>query len=404
MNGTALSDDDREFWRRAAMLFGVISILKGVRAPGLWAATQANLDYGQGFIKRGLFGQTMRCLGIQVAHYDVFAYVSSFLLLSLFVVLLGWISRSTVWRLGNGVVVAVSAASFALTYWTQLIGYLEIPLAILALVAVSAGALKRRSIAVLACGGLGVLIHESYVLTFLPMTLLPSILAASSGNRGPVREFAPIVAVVAAIVAIAALCALGVPMTVQHVTHLQATMSAAVDFPPRGDFFPILTRSAADNVLVMSKTMSSGRWWLAQCNAFITFMPTTAFFLWIAFDIINHAAEPARRFNIKALVAITGLCPLVMQVLGWDIYRWYALAAFSSFISMSIVCRHYGAPQLTARMSVVRNVAVVLIAINMATGTGLFDGNHVNTFPFVDLWRAVLEWFARGGHFVRPPV
>jgi hypothetical protein len=404
MNETTLPDDDSRFWRRVAVLFGIISILKGVRAPGLWAATQANLDYSQGFIKRGLFGQVMRSLGIQIAHYDVFAYVSGFLSLGLLVTLLWWVSRSAVWRLGNGVVVAVCAASFALTYWTQLSGYFEIPLGFLSLVAVSVSVLRRRSIAVLVCGGLGVLIHESYVLTFLPMTLLPAILAASSGNRAPVRELAPVAAVVAVIGAIAAICALGVPMTAQHAARLQAAMSTAADFPTRGDFFPVLTRSTADNVLVMLKTMSTGPWWLAQANAFITFMPTTAFFLWIAFDIVEHAAEPARRFHIKVLVAFTGLCPLLMQILGYDIYRWYALAAFSSFISMSIVCKHYGAPVLAARMSVLRNVAVVLIAINMATGTGLFDGNHVNTFPFVDLWKAVLDWFTRGGHFVRPAV
>jgi hypothetical protein len=403
---TALLANDIWFWRAAVTLLSVIAILKGLRLPSLWAATQANLDYHQGFIKRGLFGELAYTLGIPIAHYDVFVLLSGFLLLVLLVLLARWVSRSGALRLADGKVVAVFGASFALTYLVHLIGYLEIPLAILALIAVSISTVNRRLLGALVAGCLGVLIHESYVLVFLPMTLLPAFLAAIAGGRSTastsstLRSFVPIAAIVAATAVVLLVVALGAPMTARRAGALQAAMTAAADFPTRGDFFPVLTRSAADNAAIMMATMTNGLWWLAQCNAFVTFMPTAGFFLWISLNIVDTHQGAGRA--AKAAVAFASLCPLAMQLVGWDIYRWYALAAFSSFISLTIVCRHYGCNAPLAASGAVRNIALLLIAVNMATGTGLFDGHRVDTFPFVDFWKSCLHWVISGGHFTQP--
>jgi hypothetical protein len=408
---TLLSDDTR-FWRAAAGLFAIISILKGLRLPSLWAATQANLDYHQGFIKRGLFGQLARSLGIPIAHYDAFVVLSALLLLAMLALLGRWVYRSGALRLEHGATVAVFGASYALTYLTHLLGYLEIPMAVLALVAVSSNtASYLRLLGAGIAGCLGVLIHESYLLTFMPVTLLQVLLSslaagpassppARPGNR--LRALLPIAVVVAAVAAVLVSIAWGAPMTPQRVNGLRAAMTVAVDFPTRDDFFPILTRSTADNVILMTSTMSNGSWWLAQCNAFIIFMPTAVFFLWIALDIVATCQPAAQRVAIKAAVLCASLCPLAMQLVGWDIYRWYALAAFSSFISLTIVCNHYGAAAAAGRSGALRHVGVLLIGINMATGTGLFDGYRVNTFPFVELWKSLLHWVFAGGHFPQP--
>ncbi len=394
--------DDSWFWSVGTVLFCGISILKGLRVPSLWAATQANLDYHQGFIKRGLFGQIIHSLGIPIVHYQMFVLLSGLLLMILAALLAWWVTRSGARLLGNGVVVAVFAASYIVTYLTQLIGYLEIALAVLALVALSISALSGRLTGIMIAGALGVLIHESYVLTFLPMTLLPALLAALDSRR-PLRAFAPVIAVLAAIAVVVLIAALAAPMTAQRTSGLQAAMAAMVDFPMRDDFFPVLTRSAADNVVIMVKTMANGLWWLAQFNAFVTFMPTAAFFLWVALDIVDTRRErKPQRLAVKAAVVFAGLCPLAMQFFGYDIYRWYALAAFSSFVSMTVVCNRYGIPSASIRTGALRNLGMLLIAINMAAGTGLFDGSRVDTFPFVDFWRSVIRLLGAGGHFSQP--
>jgi len=40
-------------------------------------------------------------------------------------------------------------------------------------------------------------------------------------------------------------------------------------------------------VLLMLQKMTTGAWWAAQANAFIAFMPTTAFFLCLALHIVD---------------------------------------------------------------------------------------------------------------------
>jgi hypothetical protein len=398
----ALVADDTTFWRVATYLFATISILKGLHTPSLWAATQANLDYRYGFIKRGMFGQIARMLGLHIAHYDAFVLLSGVLLLLAIVLIGWWTCRSGARRLAGGAVVAALGASYMVTYLVHLIGYLEIPMAMLALLGLAISASSGRLIAVLLLSCLGVLIHESYLVAFLPTTLLPALLAALEQRDNRWRALAPIAVVAGVVVVLVLAVALGAPMTAERAAALQANMTAEADFAPRMDFFPVLTRSAADNVAVMARTMTLGKWWLAQCNALLTFMPTAAFFLWVACDIIKARQAGARRFMLQAVVLVAGLCPLCMQLLGWDIYRWYALAAFNSFLALTVVCHRYGAP-LSGNIRAGRNIAILLIGINLATGTGLFDGRRVDTFPFVDFWWAVIHWIGAGGHFA-PPV
>jgi hypothetical protein len=396
--------DDKRFWAGAALLFGTVSLLKGLRVPNLWAATQAYLNYQNGFIKRGLFGEVVRGLGIPIAHYDVFVALSGFLFLIFLALLLRWILISGAQRLADGAVVALFAASYCLTFLAHMIGYLEIPSCALALSALAAAGSRFSLLAILVAGALGVLIHENYLVTFLPLTLLPPFLAAFTKPR-PVRELFPVAAVAAAIGVIVLVEALRPPMSIQQAGTLQAAMIAAVDFHPRADFFAVLTRSAGDNVVFMLAIMRKGLWWASQVNALIAFMPTTAFFIWLSFAIIDAGGHNARdRRVVKAAVILAALSPLSLQIVGMDIYRWYALAAFNSFVAMTVVWNRYGkgAEVLTDCSRSVRNLATALIAVNMATGTGLFDFYQVDTFPFIDHWRALLQWIVTGRHWMPP--
>jgi hypothetical protein len=384
--------DDVRFWRACIGLFATLAVLKGLRLPGSWAATQASFDYGHGFIKRGLFGAVMRLLDIQIAHYQVFVTVSAVTLAAFFAVLMVWVVRSSVRRLGDGALLALFAASYCVTFLTHMIGYLDIPSGILAVIALLASSSRGYLGVVLICGVLGVLIHENYLFTFLPVTLLPAVLRA--------RQWAMIATVAIIIGAVVVLESLAAPMDASHLAALVADLSARVDFQPRREVLEVLGRSSAENLQMMLGTLKTGIWWLAQANAFLAFMPTTALFIWAAFAIID-AHEGAGL--MKAGVVVAALSPLLLQFVGWDIYRWYALASLSSFLALTVVCRHYSeVVGIVLRGPAVRNAAVALIAMNMATGTGLFDYYHVDTFPFIDHWRGLADWIAGGGRWPTP--
>ena len=193
-------------------------------------------------------------------------------------------------------------------------------------------------------------------------------------------------------------------MTPEQVGHLEAQMTASVDFHPRREFFAVLTRSATANMYYMTRVMRSGFWWGTQLGAIVSFVPTTAFFLWLALRIVDAGHTGMDRRIVKAALMVAGLCPLLLQVLGMDIYRWYALAGLTSFLVLTIVYVHYrdSAAELALNSRSVQNVAIFLIAINLATGAGLFDGYRVDTFPFVDHGRGLAQWLMHGRHWIQP--
>src|SRR5262249_35598697 len=160
--------------------------------------------------------------------------VSGVLLMGFLLLLAWWIARSGVRRLADGAFVALFAASYCLTFLTHMIGYLEIPSAILALVAIATSNSRLSPVIVLATGIAGVLIHENYLFTFLPLTLLPLILKALGGPQ-PRRELAYVAVIVAVLGLAVVLEALAPPMSAERVARLQAAMSAAADFQPRDD-------------------------------------------------------------------------------------------------------------------------------------------------------------------------
>lgn len=387
------------FWAAAAWLFAALALLKGVRLPSRWAVTQSYLDYREGFIKRGLLGEVLRLLHLQTGHYDTFVWVSAVLFLVLGLLLVFWIGMSGLRRLAGGAVVALFAASYGLTYLSQMLGYLEIPAGSLVLAVLF---MKGRPWIVVIAGVLGILLHESYLLMFLPVTLLPMFLAAA--ERGSWRDVGALGVVLLIMGAVVVAVAFGASMTAQQVGKLQAAIAANVDFSLRGDFFLVLRRSAKDNLAIMAQEMGRGTWWLAEVNAILAFIPAAALFLWLAVRISAARQWALPPIVVKAVIVLVGLCPLALQLFGWDIYRWYALAQLTSFLTLSIVYWYVQPPQLFGEreLPALRNGAILLIAINMVTGTTLFGGSHVDTFPFAEHWRPLLQALAYGLHWPSP--
>src|SRR5579871_1528497 len=63
-------------WTTLTIAVAIIAALKGVRLPSLWAATQLQLDYSAGFLKRGAMGSLFHLLHIPIERYWVSAGVS----------------------------------------------------------------------------------------------------------------------------------------------------------------------------------------------------------------------------------------------------------------------------------------------------------------------------------------
>jgi hypothetical protein len=398
---TGLSDDSR-FWLIITIALGGVAFVKGLRRPNLWTATQTQFDYRFGFIRRGLFGQVLSWLDIPANHYAVFAIVAYLLLIVLTMVLIRWVWMSRVFQtIDRGTAVALFFTSYAMTYLANMVGYTDILLMAMAVIVIGIRHHGTRLAAVILAGAVGVLIHESYLIMFLPLTLLPSILTASP--REQMARRSAIIAAAALIVAIITIIiALRPSMTPALRDRLQQDVQSRVDFPPRPDCFEVLLHSTRSNVLFMAHVMSGSKWWVNQIYALLVFLPAAAMLTWLSLRAIAMCYRGPYPALVRLCVLAAGCSPALMQFLGWDLYRWYALVVIDSFLVLAVISRYCLIPASSAieLSRPTRNLIVLIIALNLVTGNvGTFDGTE--PFPFMGHFN-----FLRGlqhNHWKIPP-
>jgi hypothetical protein len=379
----SITSGNARFWAIAGIFIGGVSAIKGIRLPNRWSATQAQVDYSVGFVKRGLFGQVMRILDIPIGNYWIFAGVSFCLIAILSVLLVRRLWTSGYLRcIDNGMAGVVFLSSFSVSYLFHLVGYLEIPLAICALIVAGS---SRPAPAACVAGMVGVLVHEMYAIVFLPLTLLIAFFEVADADnvRRAVRLMLKPLAVGVVVGVELLLIACRRPGQAQLILLVNG-IQTRVSFPLRGDFFEIFERSFAANIKLQWGLAQKHEWWEMQLFAALAFMPTAIFFIWISWRAIGMRYGGLRARALRCAICAASFAPLLLNAIGWDIYRWYALMTLDAFIVSTIVCRrcladHSITLEFTARQ---RNAAIVLIALNMATGVGFLDGRQLDTFPF----------------------
>ena len=129
------------------------------------------------------------------------------------------------------------------------------------------------------------------------------------------------------------------------------------------------------------------------------------FFLFVSYRLIDRGFGGAFRTKLKWAVTVISLLPLTINLLGVDSYRWYALCTLNAFLALTIIKRRLSMswpslPQICAP-SALRNAVILLIALNLASGSGLMDGYQIRTFPFTHLVRT---WASavRHRYLIRP--
>lgn len=225
---------ERRFWMGATAFFGGISFLKGFRWPGRWAATQAQVDYGEGFSKRGFFGSTATRL-LQLNHYDRFAVFSTLLLLLLFVLIFRLaLSSGLVTRLGDGQPLAIFAASYSIVFLTHLNGYLDIVLGVLTASVLFVRNVRLRLALTIPVVVPALLIHEEFLLVFLPLLLMSFVLQTWSGEERPWRTAVLLGTAGIALLALVVSTELALHASLSRIssTAALARLQLHADFPP----------------------------------------------------------------------------------------------------------------------------------------------------------------------------
>lgn len=374
--------EEQKFWSLLAAVTGCIAVLKGLQLPREWALTQAQIDYSQGFTKRGLLGTVLVHLGL--THYIPLCLVLLALLLAFWALVVLLTRRSGLMR--TPVVVAMFASSYAVTYLTHLVGYLEIVNGTLAILLLLIRSPRLRLLAGVPVIAVASLVHESVLLLFVPVVLLTFVLdgvtAPDSSSRTRAWLYGAALAVYSATFSFAT--SLTAHLSPAKVAALQTTIASRVNYPVRPDFFVIMNWSLADNIKNMPGLILHNKLWSEWqlVSLFVVLLPTLLPLLWLTLRAIRSSGLPGtteRLVKIATLVSI--FSPLLMNLLGWDAVRWNVLCVLAGYLTFAVLFLYLPKAKLELGPAA-KNLMVLLIAINMASGWGLFDSTAVNPYPF----------------------
>jgi hypothetical protein len=370
---------DTRFWFVVSALVGALALLKGIRLPNRWAATQAQLDYSQGFVKRGLFGAAVAGpLGL--GHYARFAVVSYALLAVLCVLVIALAMKSgLVQRLGGAEMLAVFCGCYGVSTIANTVGYLDIPLAILAVCVLFVKNAWARFAVGLPLVVIALLIHELFLFVFLPVVLLSFVVQGASETSVKARWR---VWVAGAVLMVAALgvtlrLALERPMTPAEVATMSEHVAARVDFVPRADFFVVMLLSSKDNFKTMTGYFKDMDWYGKQISSVLIFGPSVLLLLFAAKEVLQGAGAKAWLIVVAMLCACS---PLAMHVLAWDVGRFNGLLCLTAFLALIVAVRFSDGPMLE-KMTVMRKRVVVLVLLGSMASGGLLMGRTDKVFP-----------------------
>ncbi len=387
----------------AAVVLVLLALLRGLRRPNCWSATLAQLDYRGGLIKRGLFGGVMQVLGVPHHRYAVFLLVAYVWFALLLVLLAALIHQRGLLRAAHRPLTLLVLGSFALTYLAHLVGYLDIVLLALAVGAllVQQPWLQLASAAVV--GAIGILTHELYVLTCLPITLLPAFLTAleTTSWRARASWLMACVSVVAGGVTIAYLLSVSAPLSVEQVKAWLSVLTANTDFPVRNDAIDVLSRSLSDNVTLM-RGVADERWFKdALVSAALELLPTALLLtlaacraLWMSWDRARAALA-----SIVLTSAVFGSLALVS--VGWDVHRWAALCVINAFLAYAVVAARASVARRAVPSRWMSHAAWTLLALNLISADGFMDNVRPEPFPFRDHYYAMRKAVLDGA--IEPP-
>jgi hypothetical protein len=374
--GPGTTDPELRFWKRTCAAFAALAVLKTVHAPNGWAYAQSLLTYGSGATRRALFGTVLAMLHVHT--YLQFSTVSAWILVGLFAATVLLARQAGVFRNASAVrLAAVFALSYSLSYSVDLVGYLD---NVLLLLTVLTLLLRNRPGLYLAAAMLtaaaGVLIHENSIFFVVPLLAAAPIarMISTSNEKGRRLAITTSAAVVlAAAIPLAWLLLRPAPSFAQA-AELGARIQATTSTPLRMDFFYIQAATAPRLMRLMLNYYRNPDYWIAQLQAAIAFLPAAFLFLYYSLRTLPNRWWP------RWLCVAASLSPLAMHLLGWDLYRWDALAVWTSFLVFVLLTPNMPTLRLSSRA---KQAALALMVLNAAAGPGLIDANPIHAFPDV---------------------
>lgn len=378
-----LLGDERRFWKVSAILFGVLAVVRGCGWPNTWVATQAQVSYQQGFVKRGLYGAlfTRPFHLYTLSRFALASYL--FLLLALLLLVVLTLRSGLSQRAGNGEAVAVFFSSYCLTYFVHDLGYLEAVLVSCVVGLLLIRSDGRRTLAAFPLCAFALLVHEMFLLVFLPVLLVPYMLRYAEARQRAERTRALLFGLTLLVfcVGVTLLVSAQPMLSASKVAALETDIRTHAGFHVEQNFFIVLRRSLGDNVRFMFLYYRDPVWWLHQAASIFFFGPVVALLLYCTREVLRRA-ELLEHRHVFTGAAVASLAPLSMHLLGFDAVRWNGLVGVTTFLVLATLC-YYTRGGRFQPSPAFRNACVVTMVLSMSAGGSLITGRLL-PYPFFD--------------------
>lgn len=377
-----LLSNKKRFWHFTATLVGILAVCRGLSPANTWITTQAQIDYSQGFAKRALFGQ----LFTQPFHlYTVgrFSWCSLLFLAFALALLAGFVSRSGIAeRIGYGEIVAVFWSSYCVTFFVNNLGYADVLLLSCATTLLLIRSDRLRFLLALPICLFALLLHEMFLIAFLPAVLfsfvLKALLAESSRTRRELLLLAGLL--FGYCFAITLMISLQPTLSPEKIAALERMVHAHARFKTNDAFFIVLSNSFADNVRQMAHLYyNKPSWWLAQLSSVVFFLPPNALF-WITGRRIARAANLPWTGALRWSALVAMVSPLALNLIGFDAVRWASLVGLTSFLVLLTLCFHTPGPAIPSSTGFV-HACTLSIILGLSSGGSLLAGRLLS-YPF----------------------
>ncbi|MFH1404389.1 MAG: hypothetical protein ABIH11_08990 [Candidatus Altiarchaeota archaeon] len=391
--------------------FALISVLKGIRYPGLWAATHYTFSYEYGFIKRGLAGTVFYALlGDQFYKYNVLLSIISIIFAASLILLLSLSLRAYGRRKSFLFPALVLFSSPAMGFYAHIIGYFDQ----LGILVISLLLLKSRGwkmsdgeyfILILSCLCTLVLLHEVMAIFFGPLLFFSLMIRLQEGREAGIK-FSDVRAYLIISVIILSGLVLAVDyygtLDVLNLPDLLEHIRSRSDFPPRLDVFSVITTGAVDHTRNMSPIWSGSFHQRAIMESLLILAPSILSLMIFGYLLVKRCFPNSGLMPPAFIISCAS--PFFAHFLGWDIQRWNNMMVFTSFLAILVVyesrmiSRHEDRPLPLYPL-------LVVIALNYTSMHFYFDGYGPKLYPFFEhIYHTLDIIHGRSDLIVRPPV
>jgi hypothetical protein len=394
---TSISGERDVRWRnsitRALVPAAIVyAVLSGFRLPSRWATTNLILDYHFGFTKRGLFGELLDFLKAPPYPYEFLAAVAyGIFLASLGLLLyLFWKGRAVGGR--STLLFAAFFTSVGFVFLVHEVGYLDHVGLLIAVICLLIGPSYPGICIRLALCACGILMHEAFMLMFLPVVLADTWLATRSMGR---------------VLTVAIPCLLlGAQMGHYKAETPQSAQIAYYngklsDSQVTEDAIEPLRLGLSDNLKVMTYYYHEAKYLRIFAATMLVVAPLTAFYLWIVNSVLIDAGV---RLPSRLIFMATGLSPFALNIVAWDEVRFITLAQVTSFLLVLSVTRRVGWRTIASpRLRELAVLAAAVIALSLSSEVPLFDGYAMQKFPFTSDLRSLVKALSDSGPLMKAP-